>query len=62
MVNSYPYPLFAHLDTTQRAALFTGAALLMTATTAMLQWLHGAINNGLQGAEKRSTPRNIKGE
>ncbi|CZR51080.1 related to UPF0641 membrane protein PJ4664.05 [Phialocephala subalpina] len=57
----YPYPLFAALDTTQRVVLFTGAALTMTGSTVMLQWLYGRVN-GLQGAEKRSTPANIKGE
>ncbi|KAF8847854.1 integral membrane protein-like protein [Acephala macrosclerotiorum] len=57
----YPYPLFAALDTTQRVVLFTAAALTMTASTVMLQWLYGRVN-GLQGAEKRSTPNNIKGE
>ncbi|TVY40705.1 UPF0641 membrane protein [Lachnellula subtilissima] len=57
----YPYPLFAQLDTIQRTALFTTAALTMTASTMILRWLHGRVN-GLQGAEKRSTPNNIKGE
>lgn len=33
----------------------------MTGSTIMLQWLYGKVN-GLQGAEKRSTPNNIKGE
>ena len=33
----------------------------MTLSTGMLQWLYGRVN-GLQGAEKRSTPANIKGE
>jgi len=60
-IYSYPYPLFGHLDTIQRVVLFTFAALLMTGSTALLQWLYGGVN-GLQGAEKRSTPRNIKGE
>lgn len=60
-MSSYPYPLFGQLDTTQRVALFTGAALTMTGSTVVLQWLYGRIN-GLKGAEKRSTPANIKGE
>lgn len=59
--DSYPYPLFAALDTTQRIVLFTSAALTMTGSTVMLQWLYSRVN-GLQGAEKRSTPNNIKGE
>lgn len=58
---SYPYPLFGALDTTQRAVLFLGAALTMTGSTVVLQWLYGKLN-GLEGAEKRSTPANIKGE
>ncbi|KAB8302093.1 hypothetical protein EYC80_005544 [Monilinia laxa] len=57
----YPYPLFGLLDTTQRAVLFTGAALTMTGSTAMLKWLYGRVN-GLQGAQHRSTPNNIKGQ
>ncbi|TEY40431.1 hypothetical protein BOTCAL_0431g00080 [Botryotinia calthae] len=40
----YPYPLFGHLDTTQRAILFTGAALTMTGSTAVLKWLYGRVN------------------
>ncbi|KAK6613815.1 integral membrane protein [Botrytis cinerea] len=56
----YPYPLFGHLDTTQRAILFTGAALTMTGSTAVLKWLYGRVN-GLQGAQYRSSPNNIKG-
>ncbi|KAG0651044.1 hypothetical protein D0Z07_2795 [Hyphodiscus hymeniophilus] len=57
----YPYPLFGKLDTTQRAMLFTIAALTMTASTAMLQWLYGRVN-GLQGKQKIAHPDNIKGE
>ncbi|KAE8448317.1 hypothetical protein EG329_009561 [Mollisiaceae sp. DMI_Dod_QoI] len=57
----YPYPLFGVLDTTQRIFLFTAAAMTMTGSTMMLRWLYGRVN-GLQGAEKRSTPNNIKGE
>ncbi|KAF7929312.1 uncharacterized protein EAE98_005231 [Botrytis deweyae] len=57
----YPYPLFGHLDTTQRAILFTGAALTMTGSTAVLKWLYGRVN-GLQGAQYRSSPNNIKGK
>ncbi|ATZ46433.1 hypothetical protein BCIN_01g10300 [Botrytis cinerea B05.10] len=56
----YPYPLFGHLDTTQRAILFTGAALTMTGSTAVLKWLYGRVN-GLQRAQYRSSPNNIKG-
>jgi hypothetical protein len=37
------------------------AALTMTGSTIMLQWLYGRVN-GLQGKEKRSHPNNIKGE
>lgn len=33
----------------------------MTASTIMLKWLYGRVN-GLQGAQKRATPANIKGE
>ncbi|TVY82761.1 UPF0641 membrane protein [Lachnellula suecica] len=57
----YPYPLFGQLNTVQRVILFTGAASMMTASTVTLRWLYGRVN-GLQGAEKRSTPANIKGE
>jgi len=57
----YPYPLFGQLDTLQRVILFTAAASTMTASTITLQWLYGRVN-GLPGAEKRSTPSNIKGE
>ncbi|PQE11657.1 integral membrane protein [Rutstroemia sp. NJR-2017a WRK4] len=57
----YPYPLFGQLSTVQRAMLFTGAAITMTVSTAMLKWLYGRVN-GLQGAQNRSTPSNIKGE
>lgn len=60
-IHSYPYPLFGQLNTTQRAVLFVGAALTMTGSTAVLQWLYGRLN-GLEGAEKRQTPNNIKGE
>jgi hypothetical protein len=60
-LDSYPYPLFEKLDTLQRAILFTIAALTMTGSTVMLQWLYGRVN-GLQGEEKRSHPSNIKGE
>ncbi len=59
--SSYPYPLFAVLDTTQRLVLFTGAAILMTGSTVMLRRLYEIVN-GLEGSEKRSTPSNIKGE
>jgi hypothetical protein len=58
---SYPYPLFASLDTPQRAILFSFAALTMTCSTFMLKWLYGRVN-GLQGAQTRSQPANIKGE
>jgi hypothetical protein len=58
---SYPYPLFGQLDTMQRVILFTAAASTMTASTMTLRWLYGRVN-GLQGAEKRSTPNNIKGK
>jgi len=58
---SYPYPLFEQLDTTQRVVLFSLAALTMTGSTVMLQWFYGKVNS-LDGAEKRRTPANIKGE
>jgi hypothetical protein len=61
MSSSYPYPLFEQLDTVQRAGLFTLAASMMTASTALLQWLYTMVN-GLEGKEKKSTPNNIKGE
>jgi len=57
----YPYPLFGILTTPQRVFLFAGAAMTMTASTAMLKWISGRVA-GLKGAEKRSTPANIKGE
>ncbi|RFU31346.1 hypothetical protein B7463_g4995, partial [Scytalidium lignicola] len=40
----YPYPLFAQLDTPQRIILFGIAAVTMTASTVMLQWLYGMVN------------------
>jgi hypothetical protein len=58
---SYPYPLFEQLNMNQRAAVFAAAALTMTISTGMLQWLYGRVN-GLKGAQKKSTPSNIKGE
>ncbi|PSS27669.1 hypothetical protein M430DRAFT_131429 [Amorphotheca resinae ATCC 22711] len=57
----YPYPLFEQLNMNQRAAVFAAAALTMTISTGMLQWLYGRVN-GLKGAQKKSTPSNIKGE
>jgi hypothetical protein len=60
-MHSYPYPLFGQLDTAQRVVLFTGAAATMTGSAAVLQWVYGKVN-GLQRSEKKSTPRNIKGE
>ncbi|RAL63012.1 hypothetical protein DID88_004098 [Monilinia fructigena] len=57
----YPYPLLGHLDTTQRAVLFAGSALIMAGSTLMLKWLYGRVN-GLQGAQHRSTPNNIKSQ
>jgi hypothetical protein len=41
--------------------LFVSAAMTMTTSTLVLQWLYEKVN-GLQGAVKRSTPANIKGE
>lgn len=61
LLSSYPYPLFGHLDTTQRAVLFTSAALTMTGSTVLLQWMYGKMN-GLQGEEKIRTPNDIKAE
>lgn len=60
MYGSYPYPLMEQLDTAGRVTLFGGAALLMTGSTILLKWLYGRVN-GLQGAERRSHPANIKG-
>jgi len=57
----YPYPLFGYLDRFQRIGVFTGAAVTMTLSTALLQWLYGRVN-GTEAAQKRSTPNNIKGE
>ncbi|KAE9381249.1 integral membrane protein-like protein [Stipitochalara longipes BDJ] len=57
----YPYPLFEAVDTSGRALVFTGAALLMTGSTIMLRWLYGRVN-GLTATEKRSVPGNVKGE
>jgi len=57
----YPYPLFEVLDVPKRVMLFTAAAMTMTTSTLLLQSLYGKIN-GLQGAQKRSTPANVKGE
>jgi len=57
----YPYPLFAVLDMGERVMLFIAAAMTMTTSTLLLQWLYEQVN-GLQGAKKRSTPANIKGE
>ena len=49
------------LDTAQRVMLFGGAALLMTGSTIMLKWLYGRVN-GLQGAQRKSNPANVKGK
>lgn len=40
----YPYPLFEKLNTPQRIVLFGIAALCMTASTTLLQWLYGTLN------------------
>jgi hypothetical protein len=61
-ISSYPYPLFEVLNTTERTVLFGGAALLMTFSTAALQWLYGKVN-GLEEADNRThkrIPSNIK--
>ena len=58
---SYPYPLFEQLDTPARALVFTGAALAMTISTVMLQYLYEAVN-GLEVTQKKSIPNHIKGE
>jgi FAR-17a/AIG1-like protein len=61
MSGSYPYPLFAALDTTGRILLFTGAASMMTGSTIMLRWLYGKVN-GLSTMAKKNIPGNVKGE
>jgi hypothetical protein len=59
--SSYPYPLLGALDTTGRALVFTGSAIMMAGSTLVLRWLYGRVN-GLTTAEKRSVPGNVKGE
>ena len=59
--NSYPYPLFEQLDTVQRIVLFTGAAALMTGSTAVLQSFYKLVN-GIDQEGGRSTPLNVKEE
>ncbi len=60
--DSYPYPLFELLTTTQRVGLFTGAAMLMTISTIVLKWLYQQLNGNLSGRAGRSNPANLKGE
>ncbi|KAI9053799.1 hypothetical protein LZ554_002748 [Drepanopeziza brunnea f. sp. 'monogermtubi'] len=57
----YPYPLFAALGTGSRIVLFTGAALLMTGSTVMLQKLCTLVN-GRQPADRSQAPSSIKEE
>ncbi|KAG9242976.1 FAR-17a/AIG1-like protein [Calycina marina] len=57
----YPYPIFGQLDTTQRAALFTGAAALMTGSTTVLQKAYQSFN-GIEQRKGRATPANMKGQ
>lgn len=52
----YPYPLFVILDTTQRAGLFLGSAIVMTLSTVILKWLYGRVN----GVEDESQPGHIR--
>ncbi|KAF2963239.1 hypothetical protein GQX73_g10337 [Xylaria multiplex] len=40
----YPYPIFAMLNTWQRATLFAFSALLMTGSTILLKWLYSKVN------------------
>lgn len=40
----YPYPIFAVLNTTQRAMLFTFAAGLSTMSSIALKWVYGTVN------------------
>ncbi|KAK0387592.1 hypothetical protein NLU13_3838 [Sarocladium strictum] len=40
----YPYPMFAVLNTTQRALLFTFAAGLSTMSSVALKWVYGKVN------------------
>jgi hypothetical protein len=58
---SYPYPLFDQLDTLRRAFVFSGAALIMTFSTVLLQALYRTMN-GLEAPHKRNTPNGIKAE
>ncbi|KAK2628278.1 hypothetical protein QTJ16_002924 [Diplocarpon rosae] len=57
----YPYPLFGELSTIPRICLFTGAALLMTGSTVMLQKLCTLVN-GRQPADTSRAPSNVKEE
>lgn len=43
-VTRYPYPMFAVLNTTQRALLFTFAAGLSTMSSVALKWVYGKVN------------------
>jgi hypothetical protein len=49
----YPYPLFGILSTEQRALLFTGAAVLITISSAGLKWVYGWVN-GYETARKEA--------
>ncbi|KAI0526066.1 FAR-17a/AIG1-like protein [Xylaria bambusicola] len=51
----YPYPIFALLNTWQRAALFTFSAFLMTGSTMLLKWLHGKVNGVLTAGVRAKT-------
>ncbi|KAL0939039.1 uncharacterized protein CTRU02_205649 [Colletotrichum truncatum] len=50
---SYPYPIFAILNTAQRVGLFTFSAMLMTASTILLKWVYGWVN-GFERLEKEA--------
>ncbi|KAH6961057.1 hypothetical protein HG530_004808 [Fusarium avenaceum] len=49
----YPYPLFELLSTTQRAMLFTFAAVLVTVSSSGLKWVYGRVN-GYEGAQRNA--------
>jgi hypothetical protein len=60
--DSYPYPLFEKLTYEQRAALFAGSAVTMTASTLLLKKLYNIFNGNLGARGARATPANIEGK
>lgn len=52
----YPYPIFAVLNTTQRALLFTFAAFLSTMSSIALKWVYSKVNGYETGRREAHKP------